>query len=454
MRKKSASESFDAARAFAHLRELAVRIGPRLAGSSGEHAAAAYIERVLRSFRLKTRRQPFACLTYANQASTFGVWTGRGWKSLSCAPVMPCLSTPAAGIEAELLILESGAPHNFTPALKGRIVLVHGGVKTDDRPRLLSFKPRALLTIEENWRPKPRLAAIALDNLRKFGDLPMASIRCEDGLELAVRGWTRGRLTIRNTHRQSRSFNIIGEKPGSAFPDEIVVVCGHYDSHMGTRGASDNAAGVAIMLELARVLSAAPTRRTLRFVAFGAEETGLNGSSHYADSLAKRAERQKRRRGFRSGVDKTECEQHRLSFNIDVHGSGLGRNSVWYTGAQDLGASIRLLASETGTAARVIEEPLSSDGTCLAAVGIPALQMARPGGIDACHHSDMDQIRHCSPSALGLVGRFVEAYLRRHVTEAAAFPFAREIPEDQMKKVRDYFTRSKRRMPGEKKARG
>src|SRR5438309_419936 len=46
-------------------------------------------------------------------------------------------------------------------------------------------------------------------------------------------------------------------------------------------GANDNASGVAAVLEVARLLVEVPTARTVHFVAFGAEELGLVGSSYY-----------------------------------------------------------------------------------------------------------------------------------------------------------------------------
>ena len=71
--------------------------------------------------------------------------------------------------------------------------------------------------------------------------------------------------------------------------DEVrrwIVVSAHYD-HLGVRdgvvypGADDNASGVAAMLALARIVSAAPLRHSVVFVAFDAEELGLEGSKRF-----------------------------------------------------------------------------------------------------------------------------------------------------------------------------
>jgi len=76
------------------------------------------------------------------------------------------------------------------------------------------------------------------------------------------------------------SSNIIGVREGST--DRIVVVSAHYDTAVPeTPGADDNAAGVATMLEIARVLNETPLNRTVYFIAFGGEETGLEGSTRW-----------------------------------------------------------------------------------------------------------------------------------------------------------------------------
>lgn len=92
------------------------------------------------------------------------------------------------------------------------------------------------------------------------------------------------------------SQNVIGVLPGQgSLTDQWVVVGAHYD-HLGVRagqiynGADDNASGTAAVLELARTLArytatdgfGSADRRSLMFIAFGAEERGLIGSCYFA----------------------------------------------------------------------------------------------------------------------------------------------------------------------------
>jgi Zn-dependent M28 family amino/carboxypeptidase len=69
-----------------------------------------------------------------------------------------------------------------------------------------------------------------------------------------------------------KARNLIIEIPGNTQPDEIVVVGAHYDTVPDCPGADDNTSGVAVLLELARLLKDSHPARTVRLVAFVNEE--------------------------------------------------------------------------------------------------------------------------------------------------------------------------------------
>lgn len=81
------------------------------------------------------------------------------------------------------------------------------------------------------------------------------------------------------------AYNIIAEIPGSDPSAGYVMAGAHYDSWVGGDGAVDNAAGSAVVMEAARILSAIGVRpkRTIRFVLWNGEEQGLLGSFAYVD---------------------------------------------------------------------------------------------------------------------------------------------------------------------------
>jgi Zn-dependent M28 family amino/carboxypeptidase len=72
-----------------------------------------------------------------------------------------------------------------------------------------------------------------------------------------------------------------------------VLLGGHYDGHDIAQGASDNAAGAVVGLEMGRLLApfAGQLRRTVRVICYGCEEIGLLGSWHDADHYANSDER-------------------------------------------------------------------------------------------------------------------------------------------------------------------
>ena len=79
------------------------------------------------------------------------------------------------------------------------------------------------------------------------------------------------------------AVNILGELPGTDKADELVMIGAHFDSWHGGTGATDNAAGSAIMMEAMRILKASGVklRRTVRIGLWSGEEQGLLGSKEY-----------------------------------------------------------------------------------------------------------------------------------------------------------------------------
>lgn len=435
---KTIRMQFDGRKAMAHVEHLAVAIGPRLTGTPGEHKAAAYIAKTFKSFKLRTRMQKFPVRTFGSDKCTFAVQDGRKWLDVPIQPVGMSASTPAAGLTGELHVLESADPDYYTSEMAGKIALICARAKPGDHFKLAACKPRAVIFIEEHLTEEPARVNLRDETLEALGKIPIGRIRHLDGVDIVAKGLTTAKLTMINTQRASHCFNVIGELAGTDRPDEIIVICGHYDTSRAITGASDNAGGTAIVMELARLLAAAGSRRTLRFIAFGAEETGLNGSKHYAAELLKADKRQRKAKTFNDKIDKTELTRHVLTFNADVHGAVLGKHGFNFSGTEDLGAAVRLLAKEIGIAATAKRGPMSSDGSPLAAIGIPALQFARGGGTTGYLHSTLDDIRYVSADALEKAGRFSEILLKRYVTTAAAMPFPREIPDDQKSALEKY----------------
>jgi Zn-dependent M28 family amino/carboxypeptidase len=88
------------------------------------------------------------------------------------------------------------------------------------------------------------------------------------------------------SYRGGNFRNVIG-KLGDPSSKPAIVVGAYFDSVQGSPGADDNASGVAVLLETARVLSKTRLRSQILFCAFQLEEFNMIGSRHFARKLKK-----------------------------------------------------------------------------------------------------------------------------------------------------------------------
>ncbi|MFE0171348.1 M20/M25/M40 family metallo-hydrolase [Streptomyces sp. NPDC059002] len=94
----------------------------------------------------------------------------------------------------------------------------------------------------------------------------------------------------------TRITNVVATLRGAASPDRLYVVSGHYDSRASdvmdftsdAPGADDDASGVALVMELARVMATRRIGATLVFAAVAGEEQGLLGAAHMAEQFKQR----------------------------------------------------------------------------------------------------------------------------------------------------------------------
>jgi len=206
----------------------------------------------------------------------------------------------------------------------------------------------------------------------------------------------------------------------------------HMDSwHAGT-GASDNGAGVAVMMEAMRILKAvgAKPHRTIRIALWSGEEQGLIGSRAYvAKHFAKYPEPtdpgQKALPEFLrkpTGKLQTTPEYERLAayFNVD---NGSGRLRGIY--AQENAAVVPIFKAwlepfhDVGATTVVLRNTGSTDHISFDRVGLPGFQFIQdPLDYSSnVHHTDLDTLDHAEPEdlkqAAAVVASFVYAAAMR-----------------------------------------
>ena len=141
----------------------------------------------------------------------------------------------------------------------------------------------------------PKLSASELlSNLLEISRYPDRLYDSERGEKAAL--WVRDRFAAAGgspeliTHKEWRQPTVIARLNGTGpRAGELVVLGAHMDSVRGAPGADDNGSGVAVLLEVFRVLSKSGIKldRTIEFIGYSAEEVGLRGSQAIAQRYKK-----------------------------------------------------------------------------------------------------------------------------------------------------------------------
>lgn len=158
----------------------------------------------------------------------------------------------------------------------------------DEKVDAFLLANRALVKISDAARDHGQIRVFANRTYNAAKAIPGIVIRNEDygrmSRILADGIAVEMEIEILNTiFPEQNSYNAIGDIPGSDKKDEVIMIGGHIDSWHAGLGATDNASGVAVMMEAARVLQTLKVkpRRTIRVALWGGEEQGLLGSKAY-----------------------------------------------------------------------------------------------------------------------------------------------------------------------------
>ncbi len=197
--------------------------------------------------------------------------------------------------------------------------------------------------------------------------------------------------------------NVISILPGhdATHQDEAIVIGAHRD-HFGKQGgllftgADDNASGTAVLLEIARVLSAVPAglKRSIVFVSFSGEEQGLLGSMLYITQPVV---------PLRSTI---------AMINVDHAAVGNGRLTIGVTGAEKTVA--QQAGQEAGLADRIDVFGFfpGGDHVPFKEAGVPTITVVS-GGVHPHFHQPTDTADTVNPDILSAAARYVLAMVWR-----------------------------------------
>ena len=327
------------------------------------------------------------------------------------------------------IVLPEFQPPSFAPSISAspqQQSIIQGLLDQADGVRWV-WQTIALVENEDLQRPgqffRSRYALRVRDAVQ-FDDNPTPDHACDNSADYIAQQFRSYGLKVEFDpfdHRRRSALgalvgeyvmrNVVATLPGKGpNKDRIYLMIAHYDSiasktpgweggwrRLAAPGASDNASGVAEMLETARILSQQDFDFTVRFIAFSGEELFLFGSKHYAQLVQERGD-------DIAGVINFDLLGHDPDGNLDIHVLG-DEGSQWLVNAFGAAAERYGLPIDL----RLKNDPsfIYSDHSPFWDIGIPAVMVAEESSLDAPDesteyiHSQEDDLTKISIPLLG-----------------------------------------------------
>lgn len=411
--------------AYRRVAYLSNNIGPRLSGSPQAARAVEYVADEMRKLGLDVRLQKVTVPHWVRGVETGEIVEFEGMargttQKIVLTALGGSIATPSEGLTAEIIVV-----NNFDELaalgrekIAGKIVLFNykfdrelqaGGFGGAAYGQAVAYRFAGAMNAARFGAVAAlvRSAGGSQNRLAHTGvmgydpaipKIPSAAVSYEDAetiAHLAGMGKVRVRITLTpQTLPDVESYNVIADIKGSDKPDEVIVVGGHLDSwDLGT-GAIDNASGVAVAMQIAHLLKSLKLRpkRTIRIIAFMAEENSGSGGRGYADE------------------QKNNYGRHFAAIESDLGASHpLGINFAGKAEALPyLGPISRILASQGAAQVQLQSGGIGADTAPLTRAGVPSFApWFNQQTYFNYHHTAADTFDKINPKELAEVGSLV-----------------------------------------------
>ncbi|HIW22545.1 MAG TPA: M28 family peptidase [Candidatus Acutalibacter stercoravium] len=404
--------------------ELLEKIGfTRIAGSPEEEKAAQILKEECDKLGVPAIIQPFEIEQGIVEEATLEILEPFQ-QEIPVTGYQCAQNTPEEGLEAPFLYVENADDVSLSDA-RGKIVLVNGYMRVPLFRKLMKAGVAGIVTMEGQLRDKREETDLSTRKLRRtlraFGNVPMVHTRVLDAIDMVRKGACKARLVLKGRTEEWTSHNVIATVLGTEKPEEIVSFGAHYDSVDFSKGVYDNGAGSVINMEVLRYFAENPPKRTLKFVWYGSEEIGLEGSWAYVKA------------------HKEELEAHKLMINVDVGGPVLGVDRITATAEKELASYLEYFVKIHGFTAEVKQGIYSSDSIPFADSGVPGVNFSRDGAPGAAYiHDRFDTLSFLSADMLEKTTRIVLEF-GKEMANAALVPVERKIPQNIVEDVEKYL---------------
>lgn len=387
---------------YKHTKYFVEECGKRTAGTEAVKKASDYIVDYYKKNGIKTEIHEFNVPVCEIEKSQLKFKTTEGWIETEHTAALFSRATPDGGITLPLVYAENGSIANLKDAdVKGKAVLICRDVYMEYPDinmykRLHEFGAAAVIytTNDGHW-DVPYVYA-NFETMDEEYTIPTAVIHYRTALKLLNNDVSEVFMDIKFNVEMKRSVNTIGVIEGRSKADENIVVCAHLDSAHGSTGATDDVAGVATFMELAKYYqqqakAGNPPEKTIRFIAWSGHECGLHGSKYYL-------------------LDNPEIRNSvKFVFNYDVVGNTLCNYSAIGAAAPEVEAKLNEITEELELDWPMVMAPMVVDALNFAAMDIPHITLT--SGSYGGNHTVNDSMKLISPSAFRNPVKFSKAII-------------------------------------------
>jgi len=269
--------------------------GNRWVGSEGEKSTRRYLFKRFQELGLEdVEIEEFDCLRYTPKHSKLSVET-------PLQETIPCFPLEYSGdgvVKGEIVYVADGSEESIRAlkdlgySLEGKIALLLSDTPAFRIPKLLEEGVAGFVVATD--APEDLIPALAAKTYPPELEDPMRWRLTVPGVIISRKSLHRllslmsvGKVIVEIRHESEYSIektgNVIGILKGLE-EEKMIVVGAHYDSQIKGIGVWDNLTGTSLLLALAQFFRSKRLKKSLVFIAFGAEEIGLWGSTVYVEN--------------------------------------------------------------------------------------------------------------------------------------------------------------------------
>ena len=280
--------------------EALTDVGSRMAGTEGEREGAAVVRDAFDDAGLKAPRiESFEIPGWWRGDSSLTVTEPVTREHTGQQDVIALPGSPAGSVTAEIVDVGAGTEPEYETVgteLDGKIALVSSETP-DDADRWIHRMEKYVNAAERGavgfiFRNHiegslPPTGEVGYHN--RPGPIPAVGVSAEVGARLTRHsnsGPVKATLSVECHSEPTDAHSAVGEL-GPADAEKTTLLTAHVDAHDISDGANDNGAGSALVAEVGRLLSGVEDdlSQRVKFVTFGAEEVGLWGAYHEANTI-------------------------------------------------------------------------------------------------------------------------------------------------------------------------